>query len=197
MTTTQSNPHAPAGHPVHAGHAALAGHVDQAAASRLGQLRDLPKNLIIDLASVDFSRLVVDRRGIERLIPHRSAMVLVDGVVWHSADYTQGVAIKHVRDDEFWVPGHFPGRPLMPGVLQIEASAQVSVLLYNARQPEPQTAAFTRIEKCSFRATVVPGDELFLICKEIKITRRGFVSHCQGLANGKLTFDAEIHGLTI
>lgn len=189
MTTTQSNPLA---------HGTQAGLyvADQSCASRRPR-GELPKNLIVDLSSIDLGRLVVDRRGIESLIPHRGAMSLLDGVVWHSADYTQGVALKHVRNDEFWVPGHFPGRPLMPGVLQIEASAQFSVYLYNIRQPVPQTAAFTRIEHCSFRATVVPGDELFLICKEIKITRRGFVSHCQGVANGKLTFDAEIHGLTI
>jgi 3-hydroxyacyl-[acyl-carrier-protein] dehydratase len=158
---------------------------------------DLPKNLILDLTTVDLSQTVLDRRGLERLIPHRDAMVLIDAVVWHSPDYTQGVAIKRVRDDEFWVSGHFPGRPLMPGVLQIEASAQLSVLLYNARQTVPQTAAFTRIENCSFRSTVVPGDELFLLCREIRITRRGFISRCQGLANGRITFDAEIHGLSI
>lgn len=156
-----------------------------------------PRNLVVDLSTIDLSARLLDRRRIEGWLPHRGEMALLDAIVWHSPDFRQGIAMKHTRNDEFWVPGHFPGRPMMPGVLQIEAAAQLAVYLYNARQNSPKTAAFTRIENCSFRNMVVPGDDLFLLCQEIKWTRRGFVCLVQGATNHKLTFEAEIHGLSI
>jgi 3-hydroxyacyl-[acyl-carrier-protein] dehydratase len=152
---------------------------------------------LFDLSGIDLGARRADRKQIERWVPHRGQMALLDYIVWHSDDFKRGVALKHVRDDEFWVPGHFPARAMLPGVLMIESGAQVATFLYNARFPEPRIAAFVRLEEATFRIPVVPGDDLYLLCREVKFTPKRFSSDIQGMVDGKVVFDARITGMTV
>lgn len=155
------------------------------------------KPFLLDLAALDLSSRAVGREYIARTNPHRGQMALLDYIVWEAADHKAGVGLWQVRDDEFWVPGHFPNRPLLPGVLQVEAGAQLCVYLYNSRFPEPKLAAFTHIIECSFRGQVVPGDDFYLLAKEIMATPRRFRSDIQGIVNGKVAYQAEIQGIVL
>jgi 3-hydroxyacyl-[acyl-carrier-protein] dehydratase len=161
-----------------------------------GALRSGVKPLL-DLTGVDLGARRWGKEDIERQNPHRGEMSLLDWVVWATPDYRQGVGLKHIRPDEFWVPGRFPGRPMLPGVLMIEAGAQLACFLYNIRRPDPKLVAFLRIENASFRSMVQPGDDLYLLCNEVKFGQRRFVSDVQGMVGERIAFDARISGMQL
>jgi 3-hydroxyacyl-[acyl-carrier-protein] dehydratase len=155
------------------------------------------RGALLDLSTIDMNGCMLTRAQLERINPHRHEMALLDGITWHSADFKQAVGWWDVRGDEFWVRGHFPSKPLLPGVLQVEAGAQLGVFMYNSRFPKPKLVAFTHIHECGFRNQVQPGDRLLLLGNETKFSTKRFTSQIQGLVNGKVTFDAVISGISL
>lgn len=152
---------------------------------------------MVDLDRIDLSCRLHGRKHIEQFIPHRGVMSLLDWIVWESPDRTRAVGLHHVRPDAFWVAGHFPARPIMPGVLMIEAGAQLACYMYNVRQPARGLVAFLRIDQASFRAMVHPGDDLYLMCAEVRFGQRRFVCDVQGMVNGRMAFDARVSGMQL
>lgn len=152
---------------------------------------------LFDLSAIDLNARIFPRERLEQYIPHRGAMSLVDSVVWEHATRLQGVAVKHIRGDDFWVPGHFPSQPMFPGVLMIETAAQFAAYLFKSRvSPGPSLVVFLRIESASFRNMVKPGDDLFILCDEIKIGRRRFTTSAQGIVGDKIAFEGVLTGMT-
>ena len=101
--------------------------------------------------------------GIEKLIPHRWPFLLVDRIVEYDPERRRIVAIKGVTATEWFFQGHFPGQPVMPGVLQVEALAQ-TMAVYVSRQPGfgDRIGLFAGIDEVRFRRVVRPGDVLRL-----------------------------------
>lgn len=123
---------------------------------------------------------MLDRDGIMRIIPHREPFLLVDRVTALDPGATATGELD-VSADAFWVPGHFPGRPVMPGVLIVEAMAQVgAVALLSLPENAGRLAFFAGIDKVRFKRPVVPGDTLEM---EVSITKaRGAIGFGEAVA---------------
>jgi 3-hydroxyacyl-[acyl-carrier-protein] dehydratase len=153
--------------------------------------------LLFDLAEIDLSARIADRDRIAHFNPHRGPMALLDAVIWQNEGPTQAVAIKRIGAHEFWVDGHFPGKPMFPGVLMVEAGAQLACYMHMQRMEPPKIAAFLRIENASFRSMVQPGDDLLLLGHAVKFGRRQFSADIQGVVADRVAFDARISGMAM
>ena len=107
----------------------------------------------------------LDRAAIEAILPHREPFLLLDEVT-ELEPGARVVARKLVREDEWYLPGHFPGNPIMPGVLMVEAMAQCgAVAVLSEEENRGKLALFAGIDDVRFKRLVRPGDELELVCE--------------------------------
>ena len=144
------------------------------------------------LESFDIQRLL-------KSLPHRYPFLLVDRIVDARAD-EYGVGIKNVTVNEPQFQGHFPGRPVMPGVLLIEAMAQTAGALCVASQEEggaPSVVYLMTIDKAKFRKPVVPGDQLRIYMTRIAKKRNMWWFRGEAKVDGRLECEAEVSAMLV
>ena len=135
----------------------------------------------------------LDIAGLMRLLPHRYPFLLVDRI--HSIDGdNSGIGIKNVTVNEPHFTGHFPVRPVMPGVLIIEALAQTAgaVCLNNIADGKPSLVYFMTIDNAKFRRPVVPGDQLELHVRKLKNRGNIWKYACEAIVDGAKVAEAEV-----
>jgi UDP-3-O-[3-hydroxymyristoyl] N-acetylglucosamine deacetylase/3-hydroxyacyl-[acyl-carrier-protein] dehydratase len=135
---------------------------------------------------------VLDIRKIQRILPHRYPMLLIDRVLELQGDQ-KATAIKNVTFNEVFFQGHYPGTPIMPGVLIVEALAQLGgVLLSQKLEHTGKLAVLLSMDKVKMRHPVVPGDQLLLEAVAVRVKSRTGHVRCKAFVQDKLAAEADI-----
>lgn len=134
----------------------------------------------------------LDINDIQKILPHRYPFLLIDRIMELEED-KHAVGVKNVTMNEFFFPGHFPNRPIMPGVLIIEALAQVAgVMMLNKRENLGKYAYFMSMDKVKFRKAVVPGDQLILETQVIRLKSKTVQVKAVATVNDNVVAEAEL-----
>lgn len=157
----------------------------------------MPPPLLIDLSRVDPDRVLLTREQIYERLPHRFEFQLLDGVCHFDREAMEIVAYADIRADDWWVRGHVPGRPLLPGVLMLEMAAHAMAVAAQLIGDRPEFIGFGGVERCKFRETIVPPARLYLLCVGDEYRSRRVISRAQGVKEGSLVFEATITGLIL
>jgi len=157
------------------------------------------KETIIDLSQIDLDHVVADLDEIRRYNRHRHEMEQLTAVVYEDTELHRCIGYKDLSRDEFWVRGHMPDMPVMPGVIMCEAAAQLSS--YYALKHDlldTKVVGFGGLEEVRFREPVIPGDRLYLLVALIKARkRRMMVCRFQGVVRGSVVVEGIIKGVPL
>ena len=154
---------------------------------------------LIDLSLIDPDKPIADIDDIRRLNPQRFEMEQLTAILYEDRENYACAALKEVTEDEFWVRGHMPGMPLMPGVVMLEAVAQLSS--YFTQKHDllgAEMVGFGGLDDVRFRGVVSPGDRLILLVKMVKARRgRMIVAAFQGIVCETVVLEGTLRGIPI
>lgn len=158
----------------------------------------MPPVALIDPLALDTSRVLHGLEAIRAGNPQRHEMEQLSAIVEVDYDARLIVGYKDVRDDEFWVRGHMPDYPLMPGVIICESAAQLcSFFCHLVNLASDGFIGFGGMEDVRFRGQVTPGDRLIMAAKAIRLNRRQSIFETQGFVGSNMVYHGRIIGITL
>lgn len=158
----------------------------------------MPPEAHFDPARLDLGRVVAGRDAIRRVNPQRFEMEQLSAIVYVDPESHLVAGYKDVGADEFWVRGHMPDYPLLPGVLMCEAAAQLcSYYIATSGLMQGDFIGFGGLENVRFRGPVRPGDRLVLVGKAERLNRRQAVFNVQGFVGTTMVFHGDILGVPL
>ncbi|ADB14923.1 Beta-hydroxyacyl-(acyl-carrier-protein) dehydratase FabA/FabZ [Pirellula staleyi DSM 6068] len=157
------------------------------------------KDFLVDFTQLDFDNPVARIEDIRKINPQRHEMEQLSAVVWIDHEEIAAVGYKDITASDFWVRGHMPGMPLMPGVVMLEAIAQLcSFVTQKLDLLGCEMVGFGGLEEVRFRDPVVPGDRLILMCRKDKVRRgRMIVCRFQGAVGDRIVLEGVLKGVPI
>ena len=158
----------------------------------------MPPLLLFDLSQIDLAgKPVFDKEAIGRINPQRFEMQQLDGILWYNKEKYLILGYKDVTENEFWVRGHIPGRPLMPGVIMVEAAAQLLSFFVRQIYGVDAFIGFAGIDSAKFRSIVAPGQRLYLLGHLTTFKRKKYTASIQGVIDGTMVFETVVSGLKV
>ena len=154
----------------------------------------MPPQFLFDLSTIDLNRILFDQEAIREANPQRGDMEMLNAIVHAVPERGEIAGYKDVRDNEFWIPGHIPGRPLFPGVMMIEAGAQLASFYTRKFIGWTGFIGFGGVDGVKFRNPVSPGVRMYLLGKKLWERHRRVCCNVQGIVEGNLVFEAQITG---
>ncbi|MCK4886677.1 MAG: beta-hydroxyacyl-ACP dehydratase [Planctomycetes bacterium] len=159
----------------------------------------MPPPLLFDLSNIDLNgESLFTKEDILGVNPQDYEMRQLDGILWYNGDEHYILGYKDLTDDEFWIRGHIPGRPLMPAVIMIEAAAQLSSFYVKRIYGLKGFIGFMGIDKATFRYPVEPGSRVLMLAHITKFRSRKYTCDIQGLVkvgdDYKMAFSTTISG---
>ena len=155
----------------------------------------MPPKQLFPLSSLDTSRVLATREEVYQVNPHRYEFQQLDGIYLLDVEKGCVAGYKDVGEDEFWVRGHIPGRPVFPGVLMIEAAAQLVSYCVMTRYPDKGFLGFGGVDSVKFRGVVVPGQRIVMLGEMLEMRPRRCKAATQGFVDGHLVYEGVITGM--
>lgn len=157
----------------------------------------MPPKTLVNMSQIDLNHVEEGIEAIRKCNQQRYEMEMLTGIIYYDPGKHYAVGFKDTSADDFWVRGHVPGRPLMPGVLICECAAQLCSYYYGRATQRDRFLGFAGMKGVKFRGQVLPGDRLLMVAKLRRLKSRISTFDCQGFVKDQMVFEGAILGIAM